>query len=169
MLALQLERNYSKEQIYLLFKQSVYGNNVWWIWNFTTISIKNYLNSLILGALLAGMPQAPKFIRPMLMLIKQKNVDLVLYSMKEKWKITKEQYDQAVATPVTEGLIAHNNNVDSNDKALVYDSFKNGFKRSSRKRTLILITMDLQLKQLSTQKRNNVYMISLIRMIKTNT
>ena len=37
--------------------------------------------------------------------------------MKENGKFQKK-YDQAVATPVTEGLIAHNNNVTSDDKAL---------------------------------------------------
>ena len=70
------------------------------------------------------MPQAPNSYDPYANADQAKERrDLVLYSMKENGKITKEQYDQAVATPVTEGLIAHNNNVDSNDKALVYDSF----------------------------------------------
>ena len=75
-------------------------------------------------ALLAGMPQAPNSYDPYANADQAKERrDLVLYSMKENGKITKEQYDQAVATPVSDGLIAHDNNVNSNDKALVYDSF----------------------------------------------
>lgn len=75
-------------------------------------------------ALLAGMPQAPTSYDPYANADQAKERrDLVLYSMKENGKITKEQYDQAVATPITDGLIAHDNNVNSNDKALVYDSF----------------------------------------------
>ena len=37
----------------------------------------------------------------------------------KKMERLQKQYDQAVATPVTDGLIAHDNNVNSNDKALV--------------------------------------------------
>ena len=127
MLALQLERNYSKEQILTYYLNKVYmANNVY---GFGTAS-HYYFNkelfelSLPQVALLAGMPQAPTSYDPYANADQAKERrDLVLYSMKENGKITKEQYDQAVATPVTEGLIAHNNNVDSNDKALVYDSF----------------------------------------------
>ena len=120
MLALQLERNYSKEQILTYYLNKVYmANNVY---GFGTASHYYFNKELPQVALLAGMPQAPNSYDPYANADQAKERrDLVLYSMKENGKITKEQYDQAVATPITEGLIAHNNNVDSNDKALVYD------------------------------------------------
>lgn len=127
MLALQLERNYSKEQILTYYLNKVYmANNVYGFGTASHYYFNKELSELSLPqvALLAGMPQAPNSYDPYANAdqVKERR-DLVLYSMKENGKITKEQYDQAVATPVTEGLIAHNNKVDSNDKALVYDSF----------------------------------------------
>ena len=127
MLALQLERNYSKEQILTYYLNKVYmANNVYGFGTASHYYFNKELSELSLPqvALLAGMPQAPNSYDPYANADQAKERrDLVLYSMKENGKITKEQYDQAVATPVTDGLIAHNNNVDSNDKALVYDSF----------------------------------------------
>ena len=127
MLALQLERNYSKEQILTYYLNKVYmANNVYGFGTASHYYFNKELSELSLPqvALLAGMPQAPNSYDPYANADQAKERrDLVLYSMKENGKITKEQYDQAVATPITEGLIAHNNNVDSNDKALVYDSF----------------------------------------------
>ena len=127
MLSLQLERNYSKEQILTYYLNKVYmANNVYGFGTASHYYFNKELSELSLPqvALLAGMPQAPNSYDPYANADQAKERrDLVLYSMKENGKITKEQYDQAVATPVTEGLIAHNNKVDSNDKALVYDSF----------------------------------------------
>ena len=127
MLSLQLERNYSKEQILTYYLNKVYmANNVYGFGTASHYYFNKELSELSLPqvALLAGMPQAPNSYDPYANADQAKERrDLVLYSMKENGKISKEQYEQAVATPVTEGLIAHNNNVDSNDKALVYDSF----------------------------------------------
>ena len=127
MLALQLERNYSKEQILTYYLNKVYmANNVYGFGTASHYYFNKELSELSLPqvALLAGMPQAPNSYDPYANADQAKERrDLVLYSMKENGKISKEQYDQAVSTPVTDGLIAHNNNVDSNDKALVYDSF----------------------------------------------
>ena len=127
MLALQLERNYSKEQILTYYLNKVYmANNVYGFGTASHYYFNKELSELSLPqvALLAGLPQAPNSYDPYANADQAKERrDLVLYSMKENGKITKEQYDQAVATPVTDGLIAHNNNVNSNDKALVYDSF----------------------------------------------
>lgn len=127
MLALQLERNYSKEQILTYYLNKVYmANNVYGFGTASHYYFNKELSELSLPqvALLAGMPQAPNSYDPYANADQAKERrDLVLYSMKENGKISNEQYEQAVATPVTEGLIAHNNNVDSNDKALVYDSF----------------------------------------------
>ena len=127
MLALQLERNYSKEQILTYYLNKVYmANNVYGFGTASHYYFNKELSDLTLPqvALLAGMPQAPNSYDPYANADQAKERrDLVLYSMKENGKITKEQYDQAVATPVTEGLIAHDNSVNSNDKALVYDSF----------------------------------------------
>ena len=127
MLALQLERNYSKEQILTYYLNKVYmANNVYGFGTASHYYFNKELSELSLPqvALLAGMPQAPTLYDPYANADQAKERrDLVLYSMKENGKITKEQYDQAVATPITDGLIAHDNNVNSNDKALVYDSF----------------------------------------------
>ena len=127
MLALQLERNYSKEQILTYYLNKVYmANNVYGFGTASHYYFNKELSELSLPqvALLAGMPQAPTSYDPYANADQAKERrDLVLYSMKENGKITKEQYDQAVATPITDGLIAHDNNVNSNDKALVYDSF----------------------------------------------
>ena len=127
MLALQLERNYSKEQILTHYLNKVYmANNVYGFGTASHYYFNKELSELSLPqvALLAGMPQAPTSYDPYANADQAKERrDLVLYSMKENGKITKEQYDQAVATPITDGLIAHDNNVNSNDKALVYDSF----------------------------------------------
>ena len=127
MLALQLERNYSKEQILTYYLNKVYmANNVYGFGTASHYYFNKELSELTLPqvALLAGMPQAPNTYDPHANPDQAKERrDLVLYSMKENGKITKEQYEQAVATPVTEGLVAQDNNVNSNDKALVYDSF----------------------------------------------
>ena len=127
MLALQLERNYSKEQILTYYLNKVYmANNVYGFGTASHYYFNKELSELSLPqvALLAGMPQAPNSYDPYANADQAKERrDLVLYSMKENGKISKEQYDQAVATPVTDGLIAHDNNVNSDDKALVYDSF----------------------------------------------
>ena len=127
MLALQLERNYSKEQILTYYLNKVYmANNVYGFGTASHYYFNKELSELSLPqvALLAGLPQAPNSYDPYANADQAKERrDLVLYSMKENGKITKEQYDQAVATPVTDGIIAHDNNVNSNDTALVYDSF----------------------------------------------
>lgn len=127
MLALQLERNYSKEQILTYYLNKVYmANNVYGFGTASHYYFNKELSDLTLPqvALLAGMPQAPNSYDPYANADQAKERrDLVLYSMKENGKITKEQYDEAVATPITEGLIAHDNSVNSNDKALVFDSF----------------------------------------------
>lgn len=127
MLALQLERNYSKEQILTYYLNKVYmANNVYGFGTASHYYFNKELSELSLPqvALLAGLPQAPNSYDPYANADQAKERrDLVLYSMKENGKISKEQYDQAVATPVTDGLIAHDNNVNSDDKALVYDSF----------------------------------------------
>ena len=127
MLALQLERNYSKEQILTYYLNKVYmANNVYGFGTASHYYFNKELSDLTLPqvALLAGMPQAPNSYDPYANADQAKERrDLVLYSMKENGKITQEQYDQAVATPVTDGLVVHDNKVNSNDKALVYDSF----------------------------------------------
>ncbi len=127
MLALQLERDYSKEQILTYYLNKVYmANNVYGFGTASHYYFNKELSELTLPqvALLAGMPQAPNTYDPYANPDQAKERrDLVLYSMKENGKITKEQYEQAVATPVTEGLVAQDNSTNSNDKALVYDSF----------------------------------------------
>lgn len=126
-LALQLEREYSKEQILIFYLNKVYmANNVYGFGTASHYYFNKELSELSLPqvALLAGMPQAPNSYDPYTNSEQAKERrDLVLLSMKENGKISKEQYDQAVATPINDGLIAHDNTVDSKDKSLVYDSF----------------------------------------------
>ena len=126
-LALKLEREFSKEQILTFYLNKVYMANS--VYGFGTAS-HYYFNkelselSLPQVALLAGMPQAPNSYDPYAHPEEAKERrDTVLYTMKTNGKITNEQYEQALATPINDGLIAHDNNVDSSDKALVYDSF----------------------------------------------
>ncbi|MGK0551485.1 PBP1A family penicillin-binding protein [Enterococcus faecalis] len=108
-LALQLERKKSKEEIITYYINKVYMANG--LYGMETAAENYYgkpLSKLNLPqtALLAGMPQAPNDYDPY---TKPKTAkerrDVVLYTMLDNKKITKEQYDQAKATPVNDGLV----------------------------------------------------------------
>ena len=126
-LALKIEKKFSKEQILTYYLNKVYMSSN--IYGFGTASEYYYgkpLNQLSLPqvALLAGMPQAPNSYNPYNNPEKAKyRRDLVLQVMARDGKITKQQETEAINTPINDGLISHENDVvaDSNN-ALVFDS-----------------------------------------------
>ncbi|MGY3725337.1 transglycosylase domain-containing protein [Granulicatella balaenopterae] len=126
-LALKIEREFSKEQILTYYLNKVYMSNN--VYGFGTASEYYYgkpLNQLSLPqiALLAGMPQAPNSYNPYTNPDNAKyRRDIVLQVMNRDGKITEQELTEAENTPITDGLISHDNEVvaDSND-ALVFDS-----------------------------------------------
>lgn len=126
-LALQIEREFSKEQILTYYLNKVYmANNVYGFGTAANYYFGKPLNELTLPqlAMLAGMPQAPNTYDPYTNpdAAKERR-DLVLQMMKENNKITTQQYAEAIATPVSDGLIAEHEQVDSEDNKLIFDSF----------------------------------------------
>lgn len=107
-LALQLERRNTKQEILTYYVNKVYMSNG--NYGMKTAANAYYgkeLKDLTIGqsALLAGMPQAPNQYDPYTQPeAAQARRDTVLAEMLEEKYITKEQYDVAVATPVTDGL-----------------------------------------------------------------
>lgn len=107
-MAVQLERKKSKEEILTYYINKVYMANG--LYGMETAA-KTYFGkplselSLPQAALIAGMPQAPNDYDPYVHpeLAKERR-DVVLYTMLENKKITKNEYEKAKATPVTEGL-----------------------------------------------------------------
>lgn len=107
-MALQLEKEKSKQEILTYYINKVYMANGFY--GMETAS-ENYfdktLEELTLSqtALLAGMPQAPNDYDPY---TKPENAkarrDIVLGTMLENKKISKAQYDEAIATPIDDGL-----------------------------------------------------------------
>lgn len=117
-LALQLERRLSKEQILTLYMNRVHmaGN----VYGMGTAAEQYYgkpVSDLELheAAMLAGMPQAPNRHNPYKNPVIAKNRrDTVLKAMLDDDKISKDQYNQATALPVTEGLVERPDDVDEN-------------------------------------------------------
>lgn len=107
-LAIQLEKEKSKEEILTYYINKVYMANG--LYGMETAAQTYYgktLSELSLPqtALLAGMPQAPNdydpYVKPD---IAKERRDVVLYTMKENEKITQKEYDEAKATPIDDGL-----------------------------------------------------------------
>lgn len=107
-LALQLERRNTKQEILTYYVNKVYMSNG--NYGMRTASLAFYgkeLKDLTLPqiALLAGMPQAPNQYDPYTQPeAAQHRRDLVLSEMLEEKYITVEQYEQAIVTPITDGL-----------------------------------------------------------------
>lgn len=107
-LALKLERRNTKQEILTYYVNKVYMSNG--NYGMKTAANAYYdkeLKDLSIAqlALLAGMPQAPNQYDPYTQPeAAQRRRDIVLGEMLEEKYITKEQYDIAVATPVTDGL-----------------------------------------------------------------
>ncbi|WP_078806524.1 PBP1A family penicillin-binding protein [Pilibacter termitis] len=107
-LAMQLDRRSSKEEILTYYMNKVYMSNG--IYGMRTASEKYYGKepkdlSYAQTALIAGMPQAPNTYNPYINPNYAKDRrDTVLLTMLENQKISKEEYDKAVATPIDDGL-----------------------------------------------------------------
>lgn len=107
-LALQLERKYTKQEILTFYINKVFMGNG----NYGMLTAaKSYFGkdlkdlSIAQSALLAGIPQAPSQYDPYTNPeAAQSRRDTVLSEMLEDKNITKEEYDVAIATPVTDGL-----------------------------------------------------------------
>ncbi|MGX7777283.1 penicillin-binding protein PBP1A [Streptococcus pluranimalium] len=107
-LAYKMEKEYTKEEILTFYINKVYMGNG----NYGMLTAaKSYFGkdlkdlSIAQVALLAGIPQAPSQYDPYTNPETAKHRrDTVLSEMYELKKITKEQYDTAIATPVNDGL-----------------------------------------------------------------
>ncbi|MBD5316814.1 MAG: PBP1A family penicillin-binding protein [Bacteroides sp.] len=121
-LAMQISQKYSKDQILEFYLNKVYMD--YGIYGVGTASHEFYnkpLNELTLSqmALLAGMPNAPSTYDPY---IHPKQAEyrrnLVLRAMLDNKKITRQQYDKAITTSVTDGLVKIKNNTDTKKRRI---------------------------------------------------
>ncbi len=107
-LALQLERKYTKQEILTFYINKVFmGNGNYGMLTAAKSYFGKDLKDLSIAqlALLAGIPQAPSQYDPYTNPeAAQSRRDTVLSEMLEDKNITKEEYDVAIATPVTDGL-----------------------------------------------------------------
>lgn len=108
-MAVQLEKEKSKKEILTYYINKVYmSNGISGMQTASTAYFGKPLNELTLAqtALLAGMPQAPESYDPYRHSdLAKKRRDVVLYTMLENKKITQKEYDEAVKTPIADGLI----------------------------------------------------------------
>lgn len=107
-MALQLEKEKSKEEILTYYINKVYmANGIYGMETAAETYFDKTLGELNLAqtALLAGMPQAPNDYDPYTHpdYAKERR-DIVLLTMYENKKISKTEYDEAKATPVEDGL-----------------------------------------------------------------
>lgn len=121
-LAMQVSQKYTKDQILEFYLNKVYMN--YGVYGVGTASHQFYnkpLNELSLSqmALLAGMPNAPSTYDPY---VHPKQAEyrrnLVLQAMLNNKKITRQQYDKAITTSVTEGLVKIKNNTDTKKRRI---------------------------------------------------
>ena len=116
-LAMKVQHEFSKDQILEFYINKVFMN----YGNYGMGTASNYyygkpLSKLDLAqtALIAGMPNAPVAYDPYLYPQKAKyRRDIVLKTMLQNDKITKAEYNQAVAEPISKGLKSHRNNNES--------------------------------------------------------
>ncbi|MGT2787960.1 transglycosylase domain-containing protein, partial [Streptococcus loxodontisalivarius] len=107
-LALQMEQEYTKEEILTFYINKVYmGNGYYGMQTASKAYYGKELKDLSIAqvALMAGIPQAPTQYDPYTNpdAAKERR-DTVLAEMLEDEKITQDEYNTAVATPVTDGL-----------------------------------------------------------------
>lgn len=107
-LAIQLEQDYTKQEIFEFYINKVYmANGVYGMGTAAEVYYGKSLSELSIAqtALLAGMPQAPNAYDPYSYPdAAEERRNLVLAEMLENEKITQEEYDEAVATPIEDGL-----------------------------------------------------------------
>lgn len=127
LLALQIEREFSKEQILTYYLNKVYmANNTYGFGTAANYYFGKELKELTIPqlALLAGMPQAPSSYDPYAHPEQAKERrDLVLQSMKDNGKLSDAQLQEAKSTPIDEGLVAEHEQVSNDDNRLIFDSF----------------------------------------------
>ncbi|MFC0233043.1 PBP1A family penicillin-binding protein [Vagococcus entomophilus] len=120
-LSIQLERKKSKDEILTYYINKVYMSNG--LYGMETAA-ETYYNkklgqlSLAQTALIAGMPQAPSDYDPTLKDAKKQKAtkerrDTVLSEMYKDKKITKTEYDKAINTPITDGVVEQKTTSDS--------------------------------------------------------
>lgn len=107
-LAMQLEKKYSKKEIFEFYLNKVYmANGVYGIGTAAEIYYGKSLKDLALDqtALLAGMPQAPNEYNPYTNAEKAKQRrDTVLKAMLDNEKISQADYNEAINQPIDHGL-----------------------------------------------------------------
>lgn len=107
-LALQMEQKYTKEEILTFYINKVYmGNGYYGMLTASKAYYGKELKDLSIAqmALLAGMPQAPSQYDPYTNPeAAQSRRDTVLSEMLEDGNITEDEYNTAIATPISDGL-----------------------------------------------------------------
>jgi len=105
MLAIKIDRELSKEKILELYLNKIYlGNRAYGVGAAASIYYGKRLNELDLAelAMIAGLPQAPSTQNPIANpLAAKKRRDHVLERLLEEKYITNEQYQEAIAQPIT--------------------------------------------------------------------
>lgn len=108
-LAVQLEKEKSKQEILTYYINKVYmSNGLYGMQTASKAFFGKSLDELTLAqtALIAGLPNAPSYFDPYANPENAKNRrDIVLYTMKENDKITEQEYQEAIATPIDDGLV----------------------------------------------------------------
>lgn len=126
-LAMQISRQYSKEQILEFYVNKVYmGYNIFGLGTAASYYFGKSPSKLDLAqtALLAGMLNAPIKFDPYLY---PQNVqyrrDIVLYAMLKNNKITNQEYQQAIKEPVQTGLRPRHSNNDHSERRKIDDPY----------------------------------------------
>ena len=127
-LAIQLEQDYSKQEIFEFYINKVYmANGVYGMGTAAEVYYGKSLSELSIAqtALLAGMPQAPNAYDPYSdPEAAEERRNLVLAEMLDNEKITQEEYDEAVATSIEDGLQdIDTESTEQSETAIMLDSY----------------------------------------------
>lgn len=127
-LAIQLEQDYSKQEIFEFYINKVYmANGVYGMGTAAEVYYGKSLSELSIAqtALLAGMPQAPNAYDPYSdPEAAEERRNLVLAEMLDNEKITQEEYDEAIATPIDDGLQdIDTESTEQSETALMLDAY----------------------------------------------
>lgn len=126
-LAMQISRQYSKEQILEFYVNKVYmGYNTFGLGTAASYYFGKSPSKLDLAqtALLAGMLNAPiKFDPYLYPQNAQYRRDIVLYAMLKNNKITNQEYQQAIKEPVQTGLRPRHSNNDHSERRKIDDPY----------------------------------------------
>lgn len=126
-LAMQISRQYSKDQILEFYINKVYmGYNTFGLGTAATYYFGKTPAELDLAqtALLAGMLNAPTQFDPYLYpKDAQYRRDIVLYSMLKNNKITNQEYQQAIKEPIKTGLRPRHSNNDHSKRRMIDDPY----------------------------------------------